>query len=98
MKQTKIRKPILSTSIWILNATLVYLIAKYCSEPTDILLATYFCASLYTCAWWFWVFTERFDRYNQRDMNKYICNEIKTKEERIKSLQDEIYELKQELK
>lgn len=101
MKQTKLREPILYTSLWVVSSVLFILWGIYWPFSLDIfwdilwmimLLLTMLIAA-YALMWWIIVLTKRSDRNDTRDMKKYILWKIKDIDEKIEELREKKEEL-----
>lgn len=99
MKKTKLREPILYTSLWVMSAIITVIIFSSYIEDTWIMrldiilwcvLAITFC---YCLLWWIHVLVKRSDRNDTRDMKKYILWKIKDIDEKIEELREKKEEL-----
>lgn len=101
MKQTKLREPILYTSLWGVSVVIVviWLVSWYKLNDTWIILLDI--VLWITLASWFgWICIWRvvslvkwFDRQETRDMKKYILWKIKDIDDKIEGLKEEKKEL-----
>lgn len=102
MKKTKLREPILYTSLWIVIIIWLVLFDNYYAPisldkmwwilwTTTIFL--FIIWLIYASIWWIFWLTKRFDRYETRDMKKYILWKIKDIDEKIEELREKKEEL-----
>lgn len=95
MKQTKLREPILYTSLWVVSIILTAMLFIWYIKETwiiwlDIVIsAIYMIVITYFFVWWFISSSRWFDRDETRDMKKYILWKIKFIDQQIADLQEE---------
>lgn len=98
MKQTKLREPILYTSLWVVSVVIMSLMSMI--NDTGILWLDFIIAFVlflfitYAFLWWILVISKRSDRHDTIDMKKYIIWKIKEVDENIEELQEEKEELR----
>lgn len=102
MKQTKLREPILYTSLWVVSIVLLVLLDCY-DKPTSLdkmwyilwytTIFLFIILWIYALMWWIFSLTKRFDRDETRDMKKYILWMINDIDEEIEELREKKEEL-----
>lgn len=99
MKQTKLREPILYTSLWVVSVAIIVMSLTLMINDTGILWLDFIIAFvlflfiIYALMWWMVCLAKRTDRQDTRDMKKYIIWKIKDIDENIEELQEEKEEL-----
>jgi Na+-transporting methylmalonyl-CoA/oxaloacetate decarboxylase gamma subunit len=101
MKQTKLREPILYTSLWVVSVVLLVLLENYAPKSLDwfgyvlwmSIIILFLCIWIYALMWWMVCLAKRSDRHETKDMKKYILWKIKDIDENIEELQEEKEEL-----
>lgn len=97
MKQTKLREPILYTSLWVVSTITIFFV--WGINDTEIMRLDFVIAFIlfviltYCSLWWIYCLTKRADWNDTRDMKKHILWKIKDIDEEMNELQAEREEL-----